>query len=155
MDRCGPVNIGFGLIGLCLGVGAPPPRREECLKLISYLPPSSRDSQSAPQGWKTPYIPALLPVSALLLLSFIGWEYRVEKEGKVPALMPLSIWKKPYLAVICALSKSRALPHQASGYDSKTDTREFSLLRVVAFQCAPFLPQRLSTKLSRTFANRQ
>ncbi|KAJ7852795.1 MFS general substrate transporter [Mycena olivaceomarginata] len=50
--------------------------------------------QLAPQGWKTPYIIALLIIGVVLIAAFILWEHRLEKnEGKMrPPLMKLSLW---------------------------------------------------------------
>lgn len=61
------------------------------------------DGQSAPQGWKTPYIPALLPVSVLLLASFIQWESRQERLGR-PVIIPTAIWSRPRVGAILGLT---------------------------------------------------
>jgi hypothetical protein len=37
------------------------------------------DAQIAPHGWRTPYIPALLPLSAILLALFVFWEKHLEQ----------------------------------------------------------------------------
>ena len=57
------------------------------------------DGQGAINGWKTPYIPAMLAVGVLLLLSFIAWEWYMERANKQP-LMRLSIWRKGRFALL-------------------------------------------------------
>lgn len=71
------------------------------------------DAEAAPQGWRTPYIPALLPVSLILIISFLLWERKLERamiiaqaEGRSdtrPPLMPLSIWKAPKFGIIMSV----------------------------------------------------
>lgn len=50
------------------------------------------DSQSAPNGWRTPYIPVLLVVGLLLLVAFWFWQNHVEYKLKRRPLMSTSIW---------------------------------------------------------------
>lgn len=45
---------------------------------------------TAPQGWRTGYVLALLIVGALLLLAFVLWDMWI---GDEYALVPMSIWK--------------------------------------------------------------
>lgn len=57
---------------------------------------------SSSAGWRTPYVPAMLPPSALALASFGVWEHRLEKrfmtgQSKIAPLLPHSIWKTPTL----------------------------------------------------------
>lgn len=61
---------------------------------------------TAPEGWKTPYIPATLASGFVLLGLFLMWEYHIEKKGTKPPLMKLSIWRRPMFpslmaAVVC------------------------------------------------------
>ncbi|KZO95313.1 MFS general substrate transporter [Calocera viscosa TUFC12733] len=48
----------------------------------------------APQGWSTPYIIALLIISILSLLAFVGWEHYVETRLSLPPLMRLDLWTR-------------------------------------------------------------
>ncbi|KAK7051990.1 MFS general substrate transporter [Favolaschia claudopus] len=52
--------------------------------------------QLAPQGWRTPYIIALLILGVLLLSAFLLWEHRLEKSaGRLPPpVMKLSLWTR-------------------------------------------------------------
>ncbi|KAG8948059.1 hypothetical protein FRC04_010101 [Tulasnella sp. 424] len=60
------------------------------------------DAESAPDGWSTPYIPALLPTAATFLVSFLWWEEKRERNQK-HVLLPLSIWKAKGLGTMIAL----------------------------------------------------
>ncbi|KAF8609409.1 MFS general substrate transporter, partial [Ceratobasidium sp. AG-I] len=51
-------------------------------------------AESAPRGWRTPYIPSLLSVSVICLVGFVEWERRRERAGK-SVLVPLSIFRAP------------------------------------------------------------
>lgn len=62
------------------------------------------DGEGAAQGWKTPYIPACLVVGALLLAVFFRWESHLEKNGKIPPLMRVSLWKKGKFAVLQSIA---------------------------------------------------
>ncbi|KAL9938525.1 hypothetical protein V8E36_002244 [Tilletia maclaganii] len=64
------------------------------------------DAETAPQGWRTPYIPAMLPLSFLALSSFVLWERRLERAVLLKRqrgesglafepLLPPSIWRAP------------------------------------------------------------
>ncbi|CAO1631973.1 unnamed protein product [Sympodiomycopsis kandeliae] len=58
------------------------------------------DAGSSSKGWKSPFVPAMLPLAALCLLSFGLWEYRAERRSlarrsKMNPLLPTSIWKVP------------------------------------------------------------
>ncbi|EJU05211.1 hypothetical protein DACRYDRAFT_86362 [Dacryopinax primogenitus] len=48
----------------------------------------------APQGWRTPYIIALLILAALLFAAFVGWEHYVETRLTLPPLIRLNIFKR-------------------------------------------------------------
>ncbi|KAI0060675.1 efflux transporter [Artomyces pyxidatus] len=61
------------------------------------------DSPTAPRGWKTSYIIALLVIGVVLLAFFVAWQYFLEKwqlEGRpptrwtAPPLMKLSMWRR-------------------------------------------------------------
>ena len=47
-----------------------------------------------PQGWKTPWVIALLIVSLVILGAFVAWEAYRERVGK-SVIMPISLWTKP------------------------------------------------------------
>ncbi|PIL26437.1 MFS general substrate transporter [Ganoderma sinense ZZ0214-1] len=52
------------------------------------------ESTVVKQGWKTPWIIALLIVSLVILGAFVAWEtYRERRERSV--IMPISLWTKP------------------------------------------------------------
>jgi hypothetical protein len=57
---------------------------------------------TAPDGWKTPYIPATLASGFVLLTLFLCWEHHLEKLGKKPPLMKLSIWRRDMFASLMA-----------------------------------------------------
>ncbi len=47
-----------------------------------------------PKGWKTPWVPALLVVSLVIIGLFVAWEsYRERRDMSV--IMPVSLWTKP------------------------------------------------------------
>ncbi|KAL6299837.1 major facilitator superfamily domain-containing protein [Sparassis latifolia] len=51
------------------------------------------ESTTVSRGWRTPWAPALLVVSLVVLLPFVAWEaYREQADRSV--LMPVSIWMK-------------------------------------------------------------
>ncbi|KAJ1310847.1 hypothetical protein OPQ81_009365 [Rhizoctonia solani] len=60
-------------------------------------------AESAPKGWKTPYIPSLLSVSVICLVGFVEWERRRERAGK-PVLVPLSIFRVPNFGPLLAVA---------------------------------------------------
>ncbi|KZW00974.1 major facilitator superfamily MFS-1, partial [Exidia glandulosa HHB12029] len=58
------------------------------------------NSQSAPQRWRTPYIPTLLVFGAVLLCLFVAWELRRDKTGE-PAMVPPRIFRRsPRFSVV-------------------------------------------------------
>ncbi|KAG8736961.1 hypothetical protein FRC12_017342 [Ceratobasidium sp. 428] len=59
-------------------------------------------AESAPKGWRTPYIPSLLAVSVVCLVGFIEWERRREHAGK-SVLVPLSIFRAPRFGPLLAV----------------------------------------------------
>lgn len=54
--------------------------------------------ETAEQGWRTPYVIALLVVGLILILAFIGWEVIFEYP-----LMPMHIWKDKNFSLIMAI----------------------------------------------------
>ena len=52
------------------------------------------DGDGAPNGWKTPYIIALLIVSVLLLVAFFLWERYITTHSTRPPLMRLQLWTR-------------------------------------------------------------
>ncbi|PWN48458.1 hypothetical protein IE53DRAFT_333680 [Violaceomyces palustris] len=80
------------------------------------------DAETAPRGWRTPYIVALLPTSFALLLSFVLWENHLEKKqrtqdlGAPPCtprsnledrttapLLPPAIWRAPKFGALLSV----------------------------------------------------
>ncbi|SCV74067.1 BQ2448_6499 [Microbotryum intermedium] len=80
------------------------------------------DASSEPLGWKTPWLPPLIPISILLLIAFFYWEVRLQRmviafynsppepkaEGKSkrpppPPILPPGIWTTPHLPAILAV----------------------------------------------------
>lgn len=55
---------------------------------------SISDGESAPQGWKTPYIIALLILSVVFIAAFFFWEHYVETKTTRPPLMSLGLWTR-------------------------------------------------------------
>jgi hypothetical protein len=58
------------------------------------------DGEGASNGWKTPYIPACLVVGIFMIGVFLLWERYIEKKGKQPPLMRISIWGKAKFSVL-------------------------------------------------------
>lgn len=76
------------------------------------------DAQATPQGWRSPFLPPLIPLSIFLLIGFYYWELRLhrfsieyysksveDRSGKAPAppLLSPEIWKSPHLIEILAI----------------------------------------------------
>ncbi|QRW23568.1 major facilitator superfamily transporter [Rhizoctonia solani] len=55
---------------------------------------SLAQSSSAPDGWRTPYIPVILVISILLLGCFVYWEHYLETRTSRPPLMRLGLWTR-------------------------------------------------------------
>ncbi|TXT15777.1 hypothetical protein VHUM_00280 [Vanrija humicola] len=55
---------------------------------------SISDGESAPQGWKTPYIIVLLILSVFFIATFFFWENYVETKTTRPPLMRLGLWTR-------------------------------------------------------------
>ncbi|KAL7277638.1 hypothetical protein ACG7TL_008565 [Trametes sanguinea] len=74
---------GIDWVGAALSVGG--------LGLLIFV---LSESTSVSRGWKTPWVPALLVVSIVILGVFIAWEvYRERREKSV--ILPISLWAKP------------------------------------------------------------
>ncbi|KAE8225044.1 hypothetical protein CF319_g2158 [Tilletia indica] len=69
------------------------------------------DAETAPRGWKTPYIPAMLPLSTLALSSFVLWERKLERgaiakrqRGEAgltfEPLLPPAVWRAPRFGIL-------------------------------------------------------
>ncbi|KAK9480307.1 major facilitator superfamily-domain-containing protein [Lipomyces japonicus] len=71
-------------------------------------------SGSLEDGWRTPYVIALLIAGVLLFTSFLFWESKAKKP-----LMPLHIWKFPYFALCMMIA--------ATGYMSFTGVLNYYL----------------------------
>ncbi|GAA5931139.1 hypothetical protein JCM1841_002113 [Sporobolomyces salmonicolor] len=61
---------------------------------------SLADGSSAPNGWKTPYVPTLFSVSILLLVAFWFYERHLEFHTSRPPLMKTSLWFKGRFAAV-------------------------------------------------------
>ncbi|KDE03042.1 hypothetical protein MVLG_06432 [Microbotryum lychnidis-dioicae p1A1 Lamole] len=80
------------------------------------------DASSEPLGWKTPWLPPLIPISVLLLIAFFYWEVRLQhmviafysspqepklggkpKRPPPPPILPPGIWTTSYLPAILAV----------------------------------------------------
>ncbi|KZV94470.1 major facilitator superfamily MFS-1 [Exidia glandulosa HHB12029] len=61
------------------------------------------NSQSAPQRWRTPYIPSLLVVGVVLLCAFVVWEIRRENAGQSTILSPHLFKRSPQFSVLLAV----------------------------------------------------
>lgn len=57
---------------------------------------------TAPNGWKTPYIPATLASGLVLLVLFLSWEHHLERNGTKQPLMKPSIWRRDMFASLMA-----------------------------------------------------
>lgn len=58
------------------------------------------DGEGAPNGWKSPYIPACIAIGVVLIGVFLTWERFIEKRGKLPPLMKISVWGKGKFALL-------------------------------------------------------
>ncbi|GAA5844886.1 hypothetical protein JCM11251_004662 [Rhodosporidiobolus azoricus] len=67
---------------------------------VTLLTFALADGEGAPQGWKTPYIPALLAVSILLFAAFWYYERYLERHTTRPPLMLTSIWFRGRFALV-------------------------------------------------------
>ncbi|EMD34687.1 hypothetical protein CERSUDRAFT_116875 [Gelatoporia subvermispora B] len=52
------------------------------------------ESTSTPHGWATPFVPSLLGIAIMIIVSFVLWEIRCESRGR-PVLVPMSMWTQP------------------------------------------------------------
>ncbi|KAI0640897.1 major facilitator superfamily domain-containing protein [Trametes meyenii] len=74
---------GIDWVGAALSVGG--------VGLLTFV---LSESTTVSRGWRTPWVPALLVVSLVILAAFVGWEaYRERRDESV--IMPVSIWTKP------------------------------------------------------------
>ncbi|KAI0776576.1 major facilitator superfamily domain-containing protein [Trametes elegans] len=74
---------GIDWVGAALSVGG--------VGLLTFV---LSESTVVSKGWKTPWVPALLVVSLLILVAFVRWEtYRERHDQSV--IMPISLWTKP------------------------------------------------------------
>ncbi|KAH7347641.1 drug resistance protein [Plectosphaerella cucumerina] len=56
-------------------------------------------------GWRRPYIPVVIVVSFLVIVAFIFWQRRLEKQGVRPPLMKVSLFKnKRYSAAMLIMA---------------------------------------------------
>jgi hypothetical protein len=64
-------------------------------------------SEGVSQGWKVPFVIAILVVSAVFLVSFIFWQHRLEQKSAEP-LMRVSIFKNGRfsfaMVIVCLFS---------------------------------------------------
>lgn len=67
---------------------------------------SITESGIAPDGWKTPYIPALLVVSLVLLAAFCLWEHHVEHRLTLQPIAKLSMFSRDGGKISAVLTSS-------------------------------------------------
>ncbi|WWD01485.1 hypothetical protein V866_008429 [Kwoniella sp. B9012] len=54
------------------------------------------DAQNAPDGWKTPYIIAILLLGILCVTTFFFWEHHIANKTSRPPLMQLALWTRAH-----------------------------------------------------------
>ncbi|CDO69413.1 hypothetical protein BN946_scf184791.g8 [Trametes cinnabarina] len=74
---------GIDWVGAALSVGG--------VGLLTFV---LSESTTVSRGWKTPWVPALLVVSLLILVAFVVWEWYRERRD-MSVIMPVSLWTKP------------------------------------------------------------
>ncbi|KAI9061391.1 MFS general substrate transporter, partial [Trametes sanguinea] len=74
---------GIDWVGAALSVGG--------VGLLTFV---LSESTTVSRGWKTPWVPALLVVSLLILVAFVVWEWYRERHD-MSVIMPVSLWTKP------------------------------------------------------------
>ncbi|OSC97543.1 MFS general substrate transporter [Trametes coccinea BRFM310] len=74
---------GIDWVGAVLSVGG--------VGLLTFV---LSESTTVSRGWKTPWVPALLVVSLLILAAFVLWEWYRERHD-LSVIMPVSLWTKP------------------------------------------------------------
>ncbi|KAI0760003.1 major facilitator superfamily domain-containing protein [Fomes fomentarius] len=118
------------------------------------------ESSAVPKGWKTPWVPALLVVSLVIIGLFVAWEsYRERRDMSV--IMPVSLWTKPgkkmspmigvvFLSWCGELQRSQLLRHALlptnPGDDpvhTSLETLPFAIMSGVASVGAGFLVARM------------
>ena len=82
---------------------------------LSLLTFALADASSAPLGWKTPYLPPLIPISLGLIAAFFLWQVRVSRKlaeytsapsnarpprAPAPPLLAPTIWRAPHVGEI-------------------------------------------------------
>ncbi|GBE87203.1 MFS general substrate transporter [Sparassis crispa] len=73
---------GIDWVGACLSVSG--------FGLLTFV---LSESTAVSRGWRTPWVPALLVVSLVILLLFVAWEAHRERADR-SVIMPVSIWTK-------------------------------------------------------------
>ncbi|EUC65524.1 MFS transporter [Rhizoctonia solani AG-3 Rhs1AP] len=99
-------------------------------------------AESAPKGWKTPYIPALLSVSVICLVGFVEWERRREQAGK-SVLVPLSIFRVPNFGPLLGVTFTAWWSFNALNYYATLFFQSVQLLSPLQTSVS-FLPLALS-----------
>lgn len=61
------------------------------------------NSQSAPRGWRTPYIPTLLALGGVMLAAFVMWEIRSERAGRPTMVSPRVFSRSPHFGLLLAV----------------------------------------------------
>ncbi|KAH7344409.1 major facilitator superfamily domain-containing protein [Rhizoctonia solani] len=99
-------------------------------------------AESAPKGWKTPYIPSLLSISVVCLAGFIEWERRREHAGK-SVLVPLSIFRVPNFGPLLAVAFTAWWSFNALNYYATLFFQSVQLLSPLQTSVS-FLPLAMS-----------
>ncbi|CEL58277.1 putative MFS-type transporter C1683,03c OS=Schizosaccharomyces pombe (strain 972 / ATCC 24843) GN=SPBC1683.03c PE=3 SV=1 [Rhizoctonia solani AG-1 IB] len=109
---------------------------------LGLLTFSLAGAESAPKGWKTPYIPALLSVSILSLIGFVEWERRCEQAGR-SVLVPLSIFRTPNFGPLLAVAFTAWWSFNALNYYATLFFQSVQLLSPLQTSIS-FLPLAIS-----------
>ncbi|KAG9086437.1 hypothetical protein FRC06_003087, partial [Ceratobasidium sp. 370] len=113
-------------------------------------------AESAPKGWRTPYIPSLLAVSVICLVGFVQWERQREQAGK-SVLVPLSIFRVPRFGAMLAVAFTAWWSFNALNYYATLFFQSVRLLSPIQTSIS-FLPLAMSGMtlniLSGLLANR-
>ncbi|KAG8711818.1 hypothetical protein FRC08_015392 [Ceratobasidium sp. 394] len=99
-------------------------------------------AESAPKGWRTPYIPSLFAVSVMCLVGFIQWERQREHAGK-SVLVPLSLFRAPRFGAMLAVAFTAWWSFNALNYYATLFFQSVQLLSPIQTSIS-FLPLAMS-----------